>query len=61
MSGFSRPREFTKPVGLKKIHSGFGFGVRIHWFHVDKRSVRIKKVCGFKSIQTGVDGASLRT
>ena len=48
VSGFSRPREFTKPVGLKKnpfwrpVSKICGFGVRIHRFHVDK-SVQFQK------------------
>ena len=32
-----------------------GFGVRIHWFRVDRRPIRIKKVCGFKSIWIRVE------
>ena len=48
MSGFSRPREFAKPVGLKKnplwspVSKICGFGLRIHRFHVDK-SVQFQK------------------
>ena len=28
------------------------FGVRIHWFCVDRRPIHVKKKCGFKNIQT---------
>ena len=60
MSGFSRPREFTKPVGLKKIHSGDLFqkyAVSVCGF----TGFMWTRACSFKSIRTGVDGALLRT
>ena len=56
----SRPREFTKPVGLKKIHSGDSFqkyAVSVCGF----TGFMWTRACSFKSVRTGVDGASLRT
>ena len=46
--GFSRPHEFTKPVGSKKdtLESSF----RIHRFRVHRRPISYKKVFGFKRI-----------
>ena len=34
----------------------FGFGVRIHWFHVDRRVIRVKRL-RFKNIHFRVDVA----
>ena len=46
-------KKSTLESGLKRC----GFSERIHWFRVDGRPIRIKKICGFKNIRIRVDGA----
>jgi len=53
MAAFSRPHEFTKTVGSRKIHSGKWFQkYAVHWFGMDRWQIRVKKYAVLKDLDS---------
>ena len=57
ISGFRKTRRTQKNPFWRAVSKICGFGQRIYLFRMVGGPIRIKKVCGFKSIRIHVDGA----